>query len=143
MSKSEEQIRRAIEEGKFENLPGKGKPLKWDENPFEDPDWRLAYKMLHDGGFTLPWIEARQEIEAEIEAARTAIRRAWEQQKSVLPGSRPKSEMDEAWQKAELNFREQVTAINKRIFDYNLQAPSLQVQLLQINVERELEAIKK
>lgn len=143
MSKSEEQIRRAIEEGKFENLPGKGKPLKWDENPFEDPDWRLAYKMLHDGGFTLPWIEARQEIEAEIEAARTAIRRAWEQQKSVLPGSRSKSEMDEAWQKAELNFREQVTAINKRIFDYNLQAPSLQVQLLQINVERELEAIKK
>ncbi|MGE5221300.1 MAG: DnaJ family domain-containing protein [Omnitrophica WOR_2 bacterium] len=143
MSKADEQIQRAMEEGKFENLPGKGKPLKWDENPFEDPEWRLANKILHDNGFTLPWIQARQEIEAEIQAVREAMLRAWEWQKSVPAGSYPREEVDAAWRKAEAKFREQIMAINRQIFNYNLQAPSLQVQLLQLNVERELEAIKK
>ncbi len=138
MSKAEEQIQQAMEEGKFENLPGKGKLIKLDENPFEAPEWRLAYKMLRDNGFTLPWIEARQEIEAEIEAARTALRQAWEGQKQVLQGGRSRN-----LQSAETNFRERIAAINRRIFDYNLQAPSVQVQLLPLNFERELEAIQK
>ena len=41
----EEQIRRAIQEGKFDDLPGKGKPLKLDENPFEESEWRMANKI--------------------------------------------------------------------------------------------------
>jgi len=56
---AEEQIRRAIEEGKFDNLPGKGKPLNLEQNPFEDPEWRLANHVLITSGFSLPWIEKR------------------------------------------------------------------------------------
>ena len=48
---ADEAIRKAMEEGKFDNLPGKGKPLKLDEDPFEDPEWRLANKMLKEGGY--------------------------------------------------------------------------------------------
>ena len=71
MPNAEEQIRRAIEEGKFDNLPGKGKPLHLDQNPFEDPDWRLANHVLKTSGFSLPWIEKRNEIEALIQTARS------------------------------------------------------------------------
>ncbi|MEA3440806.1 MAG: DUF1992 domain-containing protein [Chloroflexota bacterium] len=58
MTGIEEHIRRAMEEGKFDDLPGKGKPLRLDHNPHEDPQWRTAYRMLRNSGFTLPWIEA-------------------------------------------------------------------------------------
>jgi DnaJ family protein C protein 28 len=78
MSKAEEQIRRAMEEGQFDNLPGKGKPLNLDENPYEDPEWRMAHHILHNSGFSLPWIETRREIETNLEAARTSIKTTWD-----------------------------------------------------------------
>jgi DnaJ homolog subfamily C member 28 len=71
-------IEKAMREGKFDDLPGKGKPLSLDENPHEDPDWRLAHHVLKNGGFSLPWIETRKEIEDETGRARQALRRAWE-----------------------------------------------------------------
>ena len=71
MPNIEEHLRKAIEEGKFDNLPGKGKPLHLDEaNPHADPEWELAYHMLKECGFSLPWIETIHEIEKDIDAAR-------------------------------------------------------------------------
>ena len=66
----DEQIRRAMKDGTFDDLPGKGKPLSLEGNPHEDPAWRLAYRMLRSGGHTLPWIEKREEIEADFEDAK-------------------------------------------------------------------------
>ncbi len=137
----EEQIRKAMEEGKFDDLPGQGKPLKLDENALEDPEWRLANKVLKDGGFTLPWIERRQEIEAGLEAARQALRRAWDWRKESLLAHRPSSLVDGEWRRAEEAFREQIAAINRRIFLYNLETPSLQFQRLAVDAGREIEAI--
>ena len=53
----EEIIRQAMQEGKFDDLPGKGKPLNLDQNPHQDPDWRVAHHLLKSAGFSLPWIE--------------------------------------------------------------------------------------
>ena len=64
--------------------PVKGKPLRLDDNPLADPDWQLAYHLLKENGFTLPWIELRQEIEKEIEAARQSFKQAWEWRQSAL-----------------------------------------------------------
>ena len=65
MPNIEELIQRAIQEGKFSDLPGKGKPLRLDENPHADPDWQLAYHLLKENSFSLPWLELRQELEIE------------------------------------------------------------------------------
>ncbi len=46
MPNIEDLIQRAIQEGKFSDLPGKGKPLRLDDNPHADPDWQLAYHLL-------------------------------------------------------------------------------------------------
>ncbi len=73
MNGVDEQIRLAIENGEFDNLPGKGKPLNLEENPFEDPEWRTAYCFLRNSGFTLPWINMRKEIEKDIMAARVSL----------------------------------------------------------------------
>ena len=103
MPNIEEQLRKAIEEGKFDDLPGKGKPLHLDEiNPHADSDWELAYHIIKEGGFTLPWIETIREIEKDIETARKELQRAWKwhgdlficgcagRQSPPLNGSEPK-----------------------------------------------------
>jgi DnaJ family protein C protein 28 len=139
MSKVEDQIRRAMEEGQFDNLPGKGKPLRLDENPFEDPEWRLAHHVLRSSGFTLPWIEARRELEATILATRQALRRSWDWRQAALAGGQPPQLVDAEWKRAVKTFRRQVGEINRDILAYNLKAPSGRLHLLQIDVEGEIE----
>jgi hypothetical protein len=72
---AEERIRQAIEAGEFNDLAGKGQPLKLREYPFEDPEWRLAFHALSSSGYTLPWIETRREIESELANARKSLHR--------------------------------------------------------------------
>lgn len=49
---SEERIKKAHEEGEFENLPGIGKPLPKDDMAGVPEDLRMAYKMMKNSGFT-------------------------------------------------------------------------------------------
>src|SRR5258708_32099254 len=65
----ENKFKEAFEAGKFDNLPGQGKPLNLHENPHEPEAWRMASKMLKDQGFTLAWISERKEIEEALEKA--------------------------------------------------------------------------
>ncbi len=115
MINAEEQIRRAIQEGQFDNLPGKGKSLRLDDHPFEDPEWRLAHHLLRSNGFTLPWIERRREIEAAILAARGALRTAAEWQSAAQQDTANAARQQPEWQKAVERFRQQVAEINRQI----------------------------
>jgi len=151
VSDIEEHIRRAIESGQFDDLPGKGKPLNLDDDLWVDSDWRLAHHLLKSAGYTLPWIETLKEIDLEIEAARLTLRRAWQWRMSTLAADPPASEVDaeyrrsqadKEWQRAVQAFREKVVKLNKRIFDINLQVPSEKFQRLQLNPEQEIEKAK-
>src|SRR2546426_10173165 len=73
----DQKIREAIAQGEFDNLPGKGEPVDLSENPFEDPELRLAHRMLRNAGFAPSWIEERKDIDAEFVIARTNLERAW------------------------------------------------------------------
>jgi len=138
MNSLEEQIRKAIEEGKFDDLPGKGKPLHLDDNPHADPDWALAYHVLQSSGYTLPWIETRKEIEADLEAARANLRRAWEWKQRALEQGKPEILVEAEWRRASKAFIEQIESINHRIKTYNLEVPSSQFQLPKVLVEAEI-----
>ncbi|MCY4568644.1 MAG: DUF1992 domain-containing protein [Candidatus Poribacteria bacterium] len=56
------QIEEAMERGEFANLPGEGKPLKLDTNPFLTPQARMANRLLKGNGFTPRWVELEKEI---------------------------------------------------------------------------------
>jgi DnaJ family protein C protein 28 len=122
-------IKRAMDEGKFDNLPGHGKPLKWDDNPFADPDMEVAHRLLRDNGFTLPWLEERKEIEELIANDRKTLRRQWSWNQHT-PG--------DGWQRALENFHERVEQINQRIRDYNLATPGLEFHIRLLDYEREI-----
>lgn len=135
----DDHIRRAMEAGEFDNLPGKGKPLHLDDNPFEDPEWRMAHHVIRTGGFSLPWIETRREILETFETARQALRRAWEWRQKALQDPQARPLVQGEWERAVQVFRRQVEEINQRIFSYNLETPSDRFQLARVNFERQLE----
>ena len=59
------QIEEAMERGEFANLPGSGKPLKFDRNPFLTPQARMANRLLEKNGFAPRWVELEKEIKEE------------------------------------------------------------------------------
>jgi hypothetical protein len=59
---AEEKIRKAIENGEFDNLPGKGKPLDLEDDSHLPQDIRLSYKILKNAGCLPPELELRKEI---------------------------------------------------------------------------------
>ena len=69
------QIREAMEEGKFENLPHQGAPLPNDENPHAR-EWGLAFHMLKNAGYAPPWIEADKEVRELLERRDSILYRA-------------------------------------------------------------------
>ena len=63
----DQQIREAQESGKFDNLPGKGKPLNLVPNPYAQ-DRELAFKVLKDAGYAPDWIELDKAIRGRCTA---------------------------------------------------------------------------
>ncbi len=138
----EKHILRAIEAGEFENLPGQGKPLHLDENPFEGEDWRLAMHLLRSNGFGLPWMESRKDIEESIRALREGLRRSWSWQRRLrAQRAAPPSRLDSEFERAVAAFRRRVTELNRQIRDYNLQAPSSHFHLAPLQADKEIQTI--
>ena len=127
---ADEFIKRAMQDGAFDNLPGKGQPLKLDENPHEPAEWRTAFSMLRSNGYSLPWLEMRKEIEEAVERARSAARSAWQT-----------GDFD-FWEKQKAVFQQRIDALNQRIFQYNLQAPSPQFHRQPLDPMREIDSIQ-
>jgi DnaJ family protein C protein 28 len=139
----EEIIRQAIDEGAFDDLPGKGKPLQLDQNPYQDPEWRAAHHILQNSGFTLPWIESLREIEVDQQEARAGLARTWKWYQAEVEKGIEIRRLNNEWDRAVDTFHEQIAAINIKIRSYNLQIPDDRFQLQQINVEQEIDRIKR
>lgn len=142
MSDIEELMRRAIEAGQFDNLPGKGKPLNLEDDVWIDADWRLAHHILKSAGYTLPWIETLKEIDASVEEARQELRRACQYHDECLAEGASASQAGAERLRAEQAFREKVLKLNQRIRDYNLQAPSEKFQRRLLDPDIEIKKTK-
>ena len=139
----EEIIRRAMQEGKFDDLPGKGKPLQLDQNPHEDPEWHAAYHILKSGGFSLPWIESLNEIETNLHNSRNTLSQAWMWRKGDSGDQIDAQLMESEWRRSVDKFQERIAAINVQIRTYNLADPNVRFQLQLINADQEIERITK
>ena len=69
----EEQIQRAISEGKFDNLKGAGKPLNLDDYFATPEDIRAGYTLLKNNDFVPPEIELLKEIGALREKIKASV----------------------------------------------------------------------
>jgi len=108
----ERQIREAMEQGAFDNLPHQGKPLPNDDNPLAG-DWGLAFKILKDAGFAPPWVEADKEVRQLLERRDALHARARSGTLSALARRRDREQLERL-----------VRDINAAIARLNSEAPS-------------------
>jgi hypothetical protein len=59
---AENRILEAIEAGEFDNLEGRGQPLKFRDESHIPPELRLAYKILKNADCLPPELILRQEV---------------------------------------------------------------------------------
>jgi hypothetical protein len=97
--------------------------------------------MLRSAGYTLPWIEQRQQITTELEEARAELRRGWSWRERAQAQNQPAQTIQMEWQRAVDRFRARAAEANKRIFNYNLQAPALNLHLLKVDIDEEIQKI--
>lgn len=128
---AERKIREAMEAGAFENLPSKGKPIPLDQDPFEDPDLRMAHHLLRVNGFAPPWIEEAREIDHASRRLRTGLEDARRRHAVTSP----------SWQRALDGFRSEAGQLNSRILSYNLKSPSPQFHKLPLDIEAEIRTV--
>jgi hypothetical protein len=107
------QIREAIEQGQFENLPHQGESLPDDYNPFAG-DMDLAFHVLRNAGYAPPWIEDDKEVRALLDRRTTILERAAAgEPPSSFARKRDRDELDEL-----------VIKVNAAIARVNAEAPT-------------------
>ncbi|KAG2585776.1 hypothetical protein PVAP13_6KG412400 [Panicum virgatum] len=102
----EQRIWHSMEEGHFENLPGKGKPLNLSSNPHADPAEDTLYRILSRNGCAPEWVELNKEIRGMIAGWRSALKKAWGNQSEVDSSS---------WNDDCRVLQEQIRQINDKV----------------------------
>jgi len=59
---SEDRIKKAYEDGEFNNLPGFGKPLQLEDLSGIPEELRMAYKLMKNAGYTQEEGQLRKEL---------------------------------------------------------------------------------
>jgi hypothetical protein len=103
-------LREAQQSSDWQNLPGEGRPLKLDDNPFAPPELKMAYKILKDNDMAPSWIMDGKELEAKKEQLLRQIAKA------------KASGITSATQ-ASQTLRDAVKNFNTQVLNYNLKVP--------------------
>lgn len=127
----EQRIQEALEAGLFDDLPGQGKPLVFDDNPYLEPGQELAFGLLKNNGFAPEWIERDKEIRRELQKARERLRLAWQNHPD-----------EPAWQSAVSRFEESLNKLNRKIIDFNLTVPIVSCQRAPLRLADEIRQVQ-
>ncbi|RVE50467.1 hypothetical protein evm_004892 [Chilo suppressalis] len=136
----EDLIQESMSKGEFENLSGKGKPLKnQNQNPYVDFTTHKLNEVLINNGFTPEWITLSKEIDQDIEF----LKRDINNDRKYL-GPYPLSKNDEMkWEEICGNYKDFSKTINSKINKYNLIVPLLNKQKFYVEIEKILGDVLK
>ncbi|WJX18064.1 hypothetical protein P8452_07908 [Trifolium repens] len=129
----EQRIWHSMEDGQFENLPGKGKPLKLDTNPHADPAEDTLYRILSKNGCAPEWVELNKEIRSRISVWKISLKKAW---------TNKCSGDHSMWVESSEVLKSQLKEINDKVFRYNLIVPFGR-QMSGLNWEKELSYLEE
>ena len=111
------QIRDAQEQGKFDNLPGRGKPFTHlDTDPLD--------QVLKSQGFVPRWLDLDREIRQKVEIAEQSVRRTYEWvMQTWSSGSANRQFAEDEWREAQRVFAKRLDEINQLVKLLNLELP--------------------
>lgn len=130
----EDLIQESMAKGDFDNLSGKGKPLKkFSGCSYIDPMTHNLNRILIDNGYQPEWILMQKEIKDTIDELRNAIlvsRKKLGNPMTVMEQKR--------WDQVCKEFEDNIKKLNKRINDFNLIVPLLTRQKVHFNAQKEI-----
>ena len=140
------QIEKAMERGELKNLPGEGKPLKLDTNPYLTPQARMANRLLKENGFAPRWVELEKEIKqekAQLERLLTNLKGRRERLAAIVqqyPHRRETISRTFEHERARgiAQYSEKLKNLNQKIQRVNLLMPTRNRQYALINKETAL-----
>jgi hypothetical protein len=133
-------IEDAMRQGAFDNLPGHGKPLRLFKNPYA-PGTELAYQLLKDNNYTLPWIAQRNEVIEKIDLFRAEIRRIWRRYQDEYRASESEliqMALSAGWRQQLSEWERQTKLLNELIADVNLKQPAEMLEIVKLALDSEL-----
>ena len=116
---AERKIQDAIEEGLFDNLPGRGQPLDLSVNPFEPPNMRAVNRILKQNKVLPPWLLLEREIEASRGLALGTLSR-WQASEPALRDTPQYPKLRAA---ARAAYAKHLKETNDLVLKYNLSNP--------------------
>jgi hypothetical protein len=118
------QIREAMEEGAFDDLPYQGQRLPIDDDSAAG-EWAMAHRILKNAGAAPPWIESDKEA-----------RRLLATRDALLARPRRMTSAGQARERAELAML--VETINQAITRVNTEAPTIRQHRRLLDLRAEL-----
>lgn len=116
---AERQIKEAMDNGEFENLPGKGRPLDLDEDMSIPAHQRAVMRILKNSNALPEWIQAEKDIEREMDGLKTLRERGI----ANLGRVRTAEAYDRSAVRLRADVLERVRLVNTLILHYNHIAP--------------------
>ncbi|XP_036059616.1 dnaJ homolog subfamily C member 28 [Onychomys torridus] len=135
----EDLIQESMAKGDFDNLSGRGKPLKkFSACSYIDPMTHNLNRILIDNGYQPEWILMQKEIKDTIEQLREALLASRKKLGNPLtPGGQKQ------WSQECEQFQENIRKLNKRISDFNLIVPILTRQKVHFDAQKEVIRVQK
>ena len=137
----EEIIQDGFEQGHFDNLPGKGKPLNLKKNLYA-ADMELANELLKENDLPPVWIMQRNEILAKVAKLRAEIERQWTwHQREFGVASANKGRLTISWDDYCLKWIAEIAELNKAIDAFNLKRPFDNIEIYKLTIDSELKRV--
>ncbi|NWW82098.1 DJC28 protein, partial [Climacteris rufus] len=135
----EDLIQESMAKGDFDNLSGKGKPLrKFSDSPHIDPMTHNLNRILIDNGYQPEWILLQKEIRETIERLRNGIVASRRKLGQPMTPSEQKQ-----WGGVCEQFAEDIRKLNKRVDNFNLVVPILSRQMVHFSADKEMLRARK
>ncbi|XP_008834179.1 dnaJ homolog subfamily C member 28 [Nannospalax galili] len=135
----EDLIQESMAKGDFDNLSGKGKPLKkFSGCSYIDPMTHNLNRILIDNGYQPEWILMQKEIKDTIEQLREELLVSRKKLGKPMTSVEQKQ-----WNQVCEQFQENIRKLNKRISDFNLIVPILTRQKVHFDAQKEVIRVQK
>jgi DnaJ homolog subfamily C member 28 len=142
---AEGKIQEGIEEGKFDNLPGKGKPVVIEEDSSTPQHLRIANRVLKNAGVAPEWIQIRQDILEERNAVCALFARL-QRESSARRDRITSPDPHDAYflrcvewhQRSRAEYLQRLKSVNTSILKYCMSAPQTAEPFSPYNIEKEM-----
>jgi DnaJ family protein C protein 28 len=136
-----QRIEEAIRRGEFDNLPGRGKPIDVQPDPFVPQDRQMAYRLLKNNDMAPGWITERKEVlklkERFSQQLQTIAEEARAQWAAAQDEARREQVMNR-WARWLVRWEGEIVEINRRIQTLNLKQPVTHLEVLKLRLDDEL-----